>query len=43
VIWHKIQSPRPASASTIAGLSFDRDKSLNGNHTIEFCISKEMC
>src|SRR6266540_5961724 len=33
VIWHKIQSPRPTSASTTAGRSFDRDKSLNGNRT----------
>lgn len=33
VTWHKIQSPRPASASTTAGRSFDCDKLLNGNRT----------
>src|SRR5689334_23083279 len=33
VIWHRIQSPRPADASTTAGRNFDCDKSEKGNGT----------
>src|SRR6202011_3534852 len=33
VTWHKIQSPRLASASTIAGRSLVCDKSVKGNRT----------
>ena len=33
VIWHNIQSPRPASAKTTAGRTFECDRSENGNLT----------
>ena len=33
VIWHKIQSPRPASASTTVGRRFARDRSEKGKGT----------
>ena len=33
VTWHRILSPRPAWASTMAGRSFARERSENGNRT----------